>query len=355
MSQDHQQSQAPPGDDSGMIPVAGALAAAKAAELVVHGVLESLRAGPQERERRVTRVMEAVSRPAPLAFPWRRTARLAMAAAALLAIGAAIYFIGVPGERTALAEVNGAAAALRGSGDLRYEVRLETWPQNGETEGGSRLGAVVDSREAAGTRLILVEHWPPGAKAGVFVGRDEKGKWARRSDGQIDRSNPRRSWPPFSVDGQQLTVESLDTLLEQLPRRYTLERGKRATLEGGGREFDRVSARRNDHAGPFPQRVELWIDPRTRLAERIEFRWDEPLQSGPGGGGPSPGDDRGPPPMPPDEEGGPGGPPPHDHGPDGHGPHGGARPAPLKLIAFQRVTAPVFPADWFTPEGHTSK
>jgi hypothetical protein len=361
MAPEHHNNQGPPGDEGMIPPAPGAPAGALAAELVVHGVLTYLRDGAHRREERVTRVLEALGAPSRLVFPvW---ARLSLAAAALLAIGVAIYFMGVPGERSALAAVSGAVAALRAPGDLRYEVRLEAEPGAGAQAGPTRLGAVVDTRETNGVRLTLVEHWPPRAQGSVLVGRDEKGEWAIRPEGDVegvDRDDPRRYWPPWSVDGEKRTVDSLDTLLEQLPRRYTLTRGQRSALEGGTKQFERVSAARTDRAGPFPHRVELWIDPDTSMAERVEFRWDFAADAG---------DKQGPPPGQNADDGprGPGGPPPsHDerHGPGGpgalpppDGPRGSqpAGPGRLKLIAFQRVAAPDFPVDWFTPEGHRSK
>src|SRR5262249_38756180 len=156
----------------------------------VHGVLEYLRTGAAGREERLARVLDALAQRGSrrLAFPtW---ARLSLAAAALLAIGVAAYFIGVPGERTAPAEVTSAVAALRAPGDLRYEVRLEGEARTGEPAGAARVGAVVDTRESSGVRLTLVEHWPPPAQGSVFAGRDAKGEWGIRPDGSVDRDDP---------------------------------------------------------------------------------------------------------------------------------------------------------------------
>ena len=208
------------------------------------------------------------------------------------------------------------------------------------------------------------------------MGRDAKGEWAIRPDGTVERERPRAYWPPWSVDGESLTVDSLDTLLEQLPKRYTLTRGASGPIDGGARKFDRVTASRLDRAGPYPNSVELWIDPDTHLAERVEFRWDDasgtvdgtksekgapaPRGGGPrgeGGGehGPGDGPDGHRPPPPPDGDGhgdGPGREPPPREG----GERGGAGRGGLKLISIlRRVEAPAFADEWFTPEGHGGK
>jgi hypothetical protein len=370
-----QHNPAKPGDEppgpaipagTGVDPPADGAPAAVAAEFVVHGLLESLRVDTAAaNEGRVQRVLEAVgeevSGASPLVFPARPVRRWALAAVLILAFGAALYFIAIPGSPSARAEVSIAVAALRTPADRRYEVRLEA---QGDTPGGGRLGAIVDScctgDGAPGKRLI--EHFPPWQMDGVFVGRDDQGDWAQRPDGGIEREHPRQFWPPWSVDGESLTVDSLDTLLEQLPRRFTLERDQRAALQSGGRPLDRVTALRMDRAGPYPHRVELWIDPATHEVERVEFRWDAPqgnaLQQeraepflqpqGPDRAPPAPpdGDHAGPPPRH-DHDGGPA---PGDHGPPNG--HRGGGPG-LQLIVFQRVPPPAFPPDWFTPEGHS--
>jgi hypothetical protein len=372
----------PPGADphdgpAGIDPPADGAPADVAAQLVVHGLLEYLRINDAvAQERRVARVMEEIAGervagrvfPRPSSRPSPRVVRWAMAAAVLLAVGVWAYFVGIPSER-AQAEVQRAVAALRAAGDRRYEVRLQAWDQE---HGSTKLGAVVDTRSPG---ITLVRHWPPRRENGLIVGHDAKGEWAiRPEDGTIERERARQYWPPWSVDGESLTVDSLDTLLEQLPKKYTLEQGAREPLAGGVKLFDRVSATRGDHTGMIPERVELWIDPETRLAERVEFRWTTkhevrgappgrndgdhvdhappdrdghpdgpdqgPDRGGPDRAGPDQGPDRGPGHRPPPRK---------DGGPQGRGPQ------PMRLIVFQRVDAPVFAPDWFTPEGHVSK
>jgi hypothetical protein len=322
--------------------------------MVVHGLFEYQRLdNAAARQRRITRVVETIATEAQaprrliLPRPSPKVLRWAMAAAALLTIGVAFYFIGVPGERTALADVQSAVAALRSPGTRRYEVRLEA---AGEPDGGGRLGAIVDmccaDKDSRGKRLI--QHWPPWHMEGIFAGRDELGEWAIRPDGGIERDRPHQFWPPWSVDGESHTVDSLDTLLEQLPRRYTLVRDKKAALDGAaGVLCERVTASRNDRAGPFPHRVELWIDLATHVAERVEFQWDTDQSAQPGPpAGPRGGEDHGGPRPPPDGARGDHLPPqpPGDGGPN-HGPG-------LKRIIFQHVSAPPLPTNWFTPDGH---
>jgi len=91
------------------------------------------------------------------------------------------------------------------------------------------------------------------ARERLIVGHDAKGEWAiRPEDGGIERERARQYWPPWSVDGESLTVDSLDTLLEQLPRKYTLEAGAREALVGGAGASDSLTACRHRVATTRP-------------------------------------------------------------------------------------------------------
>ncbi|MGH7132462.1 MAG: hypothetical protein ACREJO_11005 [Phycisphaerales bacterium] len=380
-------------------PEPGRAPRAVAAELVIHGLLVFLHLRPPGAANpRVARVLEALHadvRPAPTQihrFPARRLVRWGLAAAAVLAIGATIVFFGVPGESAALAEVRQTVQALRAGGDRRYEVRLLSWADASPPD---RPNAIVDTR--APDKMVL-RHTPPGYKDYVTVGRDANGTWGISPAGKIVRNPPRQYWPPFAtVDGASLFDESIDGLLESLPRQYDLTRTLDAASDAlPGRTFTLIRADRRTRTGHLPHHIDLYIDPQTRALERIEFRWDSeqrdnsdrgPDDRGPGDRGRGPGGPSGfgsdePPPPPPDHDdrNGPGGPrgprrpggPDHDpgsvrgdggpagpNGPGGFGGPGGpkgdastSRPGLPKLIIFQRVTPPDYPTDWFTPEGH---
>lgn len=329
-------------------------AGAAASELVIHGLLEFHRhLDPLAREARINRVLEAIhAEPrtrGPLPFIRPQLIRWALAAAAILAIAVGVMIFGVPGETSALAQVQQSIAALRSPGDRRYEARVLSWADQSPP---ADAHATIDMRSPL---LLIIRHRPPRSDAPVFVGRDAMSEWAIRPDGAIERDNPRRFWPPWSVDDQTLIVDSLDRVLEQLPGRYTFHREPSTAIEGRGpKPFTRVNAARNDRAGPLPHRLRLWIDPTTDLIERIEFAWDTPDREP--SDAPAPADA-----LPPSEAREPN---PRDHGsplapssamPGPPPADGSDRPGPPshpKLIIIQRVEAPQHPADWFTPESH---
>lgn len=249
-------------------------------ELIAEGLLRHLsNRDASATEQRLAAAMAAIDqekagpRAATPAAPRFRTPRWALAAAAIVVIAGTAMMLGIPGEQSAMAQVQQTLAAMRSVGDRRYVVQLDGAD---ETNGGMPNG-IIDTRSPG---LLLIQHRPPWQREFTTVGRDEQGKWAIRSDGQVERANPNRYWPPWvTIDGESLFADSLDELLESLPKAYTLGTPVRESLQGGDRVYSRITATRINTSGPQPHVVDLWIDPETRLADRVEFRWNR----GPGG------------------------------------------------------------------------
>lgn len=312
------------GADGEAIPGASAGSAESvAAELVVHGLLASMQPGGKAaRAARLDRTLRALrsegtavreerqerqdrrarTRRMPR-FGFRRAVRWTMPIAAVFAIALLAVFF-TPAQQNAWATVQGSIDALREGGARRFEIRMLTWD---ETNPFNNPVAVVDTRPLGGplgvgvsrgaeaaakdadsnvkpapASLLVVAHRPPWAEKMLYVGRDEKGAWGVEADGTIERGNP--SWPPWAVDGDSRVVDSLDRLLEQLSKNYTVQKLEGAVPEGGSFLCDRVLATRTPGArrGPFPQYVEIWVDPVTKLTERVEFRWDRYTRSAEG-------------------------------------------------------------------------
>ena len=252
-------------------------------DLVIDGLLHSLGDSDEPaRERRLERLSRSIrdredEAPGPISIDrhrrtGRRTARLtrwAVALAAMVVLANALFIIGLPGGASVRAELQSSIEALRGAGDRRYEVRMTT--QSGATQDAP--AAVIDMRAPD---LLLVRHTPPHAPGEVVIGRDELGEWAISPAGEVTRENTRRFYPPWSVARGELLVGSIDLVLEQLLSGYDLERGASAPLAPGGAALDRVLGARIDRGvGPYPDEVEVWIDPDTQLPQRIEMRYDE--------------------------------------------------------------------------------
>ncbi|MEZ6319209.1 MAG: hypothetical protein R3B49_10740 [Phycisphaerales bacterium] len=294
-----------------------------ASELYAHGLLETLRlTDPSARERRIGRVMDAVR-----AGPPRRTRRRAgwgllvraavPVAAVLLMVGLLSVF-SISSGGTAVGAINRSVEALRTASDRRYHV----WCLTSEHATPTPLPQAIVDMHAPGQMVVV--HQPPWSREPVTVGRDGSGLWAIRDDGQVDRTSPERFFPPWSVDGDTLIVDSLDRLLEQLPSRYTLELREPAPIEGAGPAvYLRIRGVRRDNAGPMPLYVDVWLDRATTLPERVEMRWRDPgAPAGPAGASP------------------------------GRGARGRPGPTPPGPIIIQRVDSPVLREGWFTPEAH---
>lgn len=388
-------------------PDAKEAAAKQADELFIHGLLGTLH-DTESRGRRVDAAMQAI--PAPLArvvrpFSHRRFSRMAGAAVLGVVVIGGVLLMALPVDSSAYATVNASIQAAKTDGMRRYEMRIARLPNDTLPQ---KPTGVVDSN---GPDQFLMRIYAPDGHV-VVAGRDEKGEWAIRLDGGIEREHPRQAWPSFaSVNGEAVFADSVDKLLEALETNYTLHaEGLVALPNKPDVKCRHIVADRNP--GPArrqAQRVKLWIDPKTKELQRLEMSWpgarlgpadiadarpdgpmDQPGDGRPDDRGPDdrrpgrPGDrpGNGPPPRPgdrgPDGDRGPEGRP--DEGPDGpplgpgrgrpqgppdgpppNGPPGGRpgprngpphRPPPLSRFVLERIDAPQFADDWFRPEGH---
>ena len=259
-----------PGDDTSPGKVAD--------ELLAHGLLSYLNIDTRSsQDRRVGRVMTAIDaerfRPHKMPPAWRLV-RTWSALAAAIALACVMAYFGMPGETSAQATVQAAIQAMQQPGDRRYEVRICPQGRDAPEEGAS---AVIDTRSPG--LLLLQAHAPEGHT--VFAGRDAEGGWAIRPDGGIERDHPEVAWPRWSRLGEEsLFADSVDRLLDEMTKGYTLERLPAAKVDGrGDAEFQHVVGVKKQSRGPGPQRIEIWIDPATRVVERLEMHWEKPADA----------------------------------------------------------------------------
>lgn len=365
-----------------------------AGELFTHGLLAHLADDDvPARERRVRRVLDEIAAGETTARTYRfpgPAVRRWSAVAAVLALAATGIFYARSVEASAQAVVKASIAALRSSGDRRYEVRVM---RDSDTSLPAEPTAVVDTSEGG---LMLLRGTFPDGRHEVVVGRDTEGKWAIRRDGVIEREHPEIAWPRWATVGDEsLFADSVDRLLEVMTKGYALERRGTEELEGrAGRRFEHLVGEKKVRFLPGANRIELWIDPATKLVERLEMRWDQrdlPPRDRPPRDrqGPAPGPDDADRPARPGPDGPPDGPPlgpprrpigpplgpaPHQPPPGERparpdvppGPEGimrpggpqmgpGPRPSPPRLLVLERVDAPDFEIGWFSPKRHVGR
>ncbi len=356
---------------------------ALARDQFIHGVLGFLHHDdPRTQTRRVAGVMGAIdderaeyaerAQRARMTIHSRPVWRVASGLAAAAAVGVAV-FLTIPTAPAVATLIDSSLAAAKQGIDRRYEVRVSI-PAPPQTDGtpSARAApapafivgepiATIDTR--GDNRMVARATTPRGER--VAFGRDDKGDWNLAPGGggggveRVGASARRPSWLDFGES--TIMMESMDLALERLKDEYDAKRVERAPLPApatGTEPLDRLSATLKVRNGASPERLELWINPTTRLVERLEMHWaPRPRPEGgmhrdgregregrdgrgprdggrPGGGGPG-----GPEGMPPGGggPGGGGGPPPPrgPRGPDGPGPRDGAampdgpRPAPF--------------------------
>ncbi len=311
-------------------------------DLFAHGLLHVVHeTGPEARERRVQRVMEGLAVPAARVRADRRRRRFSrfMGAGSLLAgLAAAIVFLASPVTTPTYASIEDSITAMRAPGDRRYQISAVFG--TGDLAPASPH-AFVDT--SFPDLMLLRLHRPDGQE--VIAGRDQTGEWAITPEGTIDRENPRRAWPGWAnQDGESMFADSIDRWLEAAAQAYSMSKPERVKLPGtAAGEFDHVVGIRKPTPGPLAQRlrsadrIEVWMDPVSKVVERMELSWRPPpmeMPGGPGmrpGGGPGlgdrprdglgegPGPRRGRPPRPPEGEDRP------PHPQDGPPPPGEAR------------------------------
>lgn len=249
------------------------LVAELVAELLAHGLLLSLALDDDvSREARVRRALAAIPRRQPLrlapaALSW-------MAAAVLVFAFGALSIFTLRTEPSAIAMVAGSLEATANGGDRSYRVLMT--PQAG---GPERIPeARFDMRNREHQRFEAIA--PDGSR--FVTGRDKRGGWAIRPDGTIDRFPAPTRRPRWIDLGEDLFLAaSLDDLLEALPASFEVRLGEPQALPGpadGSADrglLRRVTATRRLVDEREPERVELWIDPETRLVHRLELHWSE--------------------------------------------------------------------------------
>ena len=262
----------------------------QAAELFVHGVLAQMqRDTPLEKERRIQRVMESLMAEKSSARHWHfsRLTRIGLAAAAALALFVSMIYVGISTEKSADATVADSIAAMRSSGDRRFEVRakLET-----EKDLGKEPMATIDTRAP---NLMLLKSKGLDNR-GLTVGRDAEGVWAIERDGTVERENPEIRWPRWAMLGDEsLFADSIDQLLETMSQSYDIKNSEATALSGRGDiKFSHLTGRKKSMMQPGPVQIDLWLDPESKIVERMEMRFERPPQNQ--AGGPPPGGSKGP-------------------------------------------------------------
>jgi hypothetical protein len=279
-----------------LLPEEQASADVRADELFSHGVLQVFHESDGAvREERVGRVMASIAVGAELSRSagrtveprrHRRLARFLGRGSVVAAIIVGVVFLASPVTTTSYASLDEAITAMRGAGDRRYEVRAQIGPA---LTVESDPHATIDSRSSE--RMLLRLKRPDGGM--VIVGRDGDGEWAITPQGGVERGEPRRAWPGWAIqNGESLIADSIDRWLEAAADTYTFSKAEIRSIpgrEGVNAHYIvgvwKQAVDPQGHRLRGADRVELWIDPQSKIVERMELSWKQGMERG-GGGGP---------------------------------------------------------------------
>lgn len=315
-----------------------------AREQFIHGLLEVLhRETPAETERRLATLFGRLDAPViriPRRIPWRIISGIA---AAVLVIGIVAFSFSTTGS--ALAVVQASIQASKTAGDRRYEIRVTPM---GQVQEAILPRAVLDVRDPQHFVVVATAE----GLGEITLGRDGRGDWAIPLNRVTDRSPPKRllsAWMDFGPT--TLMLAAVDDILLQLETGYELKRLP-GESDGHGGMCDRISASRIKAEAGSPARVEVCMNGRTHIVERVEMFWDksdvqDPTgqnDHAPGGGGPHAHDRTPSSPKGQSPQGGPGRPPPNFR-----------KEMPPAKVVFELIPSPPHADSWFEPETHGGK
>lgn len=117
-----------------------------------------------------------------------------------------------------------------------------------------------------------------GPHSEFAIGQGPSGPWLRRLDGSIERLSVGDSGDPadapIGIEQTLALVEGLDALFAGLGDAYRFEIGESRPLEGLPGRYRRVTGEACDARGLFADHIELWIEARSLLLQRLVLSWD---------------------------------------------------------------------------------
>lgn len=240
----------------------------------IHGLLSVAHDDADaKRDDCINTVLETIREPQ-RSLRWRHHPLFAplipLATAALLTLVVLSFFVLTP-ESTAYSLVGDAIRATQQAPELRYEIRITDPARHA---GEERIVGSIDMR---GDFLRVELETPQGHD--FIMGSDREGEWSLRTDGSVERFDPRAAAPRWiNVGESTILVGGLDALLEELrDDDYTISHAERALDPSGAVELTTlIATRRPGAAKRGPDVIQVWIDGATSLVDTLELRWTQP-------------------------------------------------------------------------------
>lgn len=226
-----------------------------------------------ERDNRINAVLDEIGEPQFVARSRRHrlfTPLIPLATAALLTLVVLSFFVLTP-ESTAYSLVGDAIRATQRAPELRYEIRVTDPARHAGEE------HIVGSIDMRGDLLRVELETPQGHD--FIMGKDHEGEWSLRTDGSVERFDPRAAAPRWiNVGESTILVGGLDALLDELrDDDYTISHTVRALDPSGAVErITLIATRRPGAAKRGPNVIQVWIDGATSLVDTLELRWTQP-------------------------------------------------------------------------------
>lgn len=246
--------------------------AERADEQFVHGLLEFLEkdstAIQQERIRRTMaqiQIPETENSVSSKRVSWSLLAGLAASIAIVLGI---LHY--VPAEPDAQQLLSAAVAATQNAENLRYRIHAEHNDGHAQPALKGEISILQNQHVVAQTQTQTGQD--------LTWGSDAKGPWIIQPDGQVERFSAPQVWPKqLQLEGSPVLLDSVDDVLKHIQHNYEpVLAHKTSTKATTGGELHHIIAHSREHNAEEPERIDVWLDPKSHLVHRLEIHWMAP-------------------------------------------------------------------------------
>ncbi len=249
------------------------------AHMFVDGLLQTHFQTPLERERRIARVMNAITEPRTFAArDWMKFVRQSGALIATAAVIALMFIIG-PREVEASAQAKSVVTAEQKTRDRR--VIFQLIPPKDRLDGPDFIGS-LDIRDAK--HLVMTIRQPDGT---IEVrGRDGERYWMIDRNGKLRDLPSDMPWPTWVQSPRGgLLVDMAEAVSQGLNDEWKWSRADTQMENTSSKASDHLIATRVKNKPQEPNKIDVRINQATGLATHIEMWWPENPQPPHGVGG----------------------------------------------------------------------
>ncbi|MHC5066214.1 MAG: hypothetical protein ACYTG5_19825 [Planctomycetota bacterium] len=245
----------------------------------VHGLLEFLQKDDSSTQnKRLQEVMQRIdagseTQDLPRLLPRQRRPNWPLIASIALPAMVLISVFILARDRSAAAIIDTAIEALPELGDRRYQLVAQV-------DAASNQPALTGNLDIRDQQHMLMQATTDEGYR-LVMGRNAEGEWIvhdpRDQSGQrIEQLGQNDGWPRWlNLRAHAVLLDSVDNLLGHLHQHYDLVHGQLDVEHdhASATETIQITGFRRSKDESAAERIDLWIDPRNHLVQRMELSW----------------------------------------------------------------------------------